>query len=343
MASDSIRDVLTKAFESAEQPDTDAPATAEVADDSSSTDTVDSTPVEVTDNAGADSAPVAGEQTAPATAAAPAPSTPPPASWNTAERATWAALPPAAQEAVKRREAEHNRVLQTSADARRTTAAYDKLFQPFDDVISQLGASREQAIQAMLPTFAALYTATPAQKAELLANAVFQYGVPVDALAQLLHDGMQQGYRPPQQAPQQLDVAKLVREAIEAERANDPLRQEYSRRQEEAATAAISSLESLDYFQDLREEMADVLQGAKDRGKSMDLYTAYAIACQMNGYTPAANPAAAAEQQARDEQGRFAAARRAASTISGSPKPTAGYKPGSGSIRDELIHNFNKQ
>lgn len=342
--SDSIRDALTKAFESAEATDETVDTAPVEATDSSASDTVDETPAAVTDNAGADSAPVAGKQTAPAPAAAPAPSSPPPASWSKAEREAWTSMSPAAQEAVKRRETELNRVLQTSAEARRTAQAYDEVFAPYDDLIKQYGVSRAQAVQPALATMAALYTGTDNQKAELVANIVAQHRVPVEVLAQILHDRMvgnggNMPYQPAPQANQGPDIDSLVQQALSAH----PLIQQFTQRQEQQAVEAVSAVEGYDHFEEVRLEMADILDRARARGKSVDLYTAYEIACRTYGLTPTPSAAAATAAQARDEQGRFAASRRAASSVAGSPKPSPGYKPGSGSIRDELLHAMEKQ
>jgi len=335
MASDSIRDSLTAAFDAAEKDEPEADTLDTSAVDTSAAD--DGAPADdSTDTAGADSASDTSPAT-PAPAAAPAPSSPAPQSWSAEAKAAWASLPPTAQAEIRKRETELNRVLQTSAAARKIESEFNEMFSPYDDLIKAHGATRTSVIQPMLAARYLLETGTVAQKAEFVANTIRDYNIPIEvldgALTQLINaNGGQMPYAP-QQAPRQPapDVSSLVQEAL----SKHPLIQAYQDKQTQAAEAAIDAVRSHPAFDEVKDTAADVLEQAHNAGRTLGLEAAFDIALRMHGHGGYTSPAA---QRARDEAGRFAASKQAASSISGAPKPSADYKPGSGSLRDDLLH-----
>jgi len=330
--SDSIRDALTSAFDAAESAEPEADAIDTSAVDETSTETVSDAP----DTAGAESS----SDTSPATtapAAAPAPSSPAPQSWSAEAKAAWASLPPTAQNEIRKRETELNRVLQSSAASRKTEAEFNEMFSPYDDLIKAHGATRTSVIQPMLAARYLLETGTVAQKAEFIVNTMRDYNIPVEVLdGALTHylnaNGGQfpvaQRPAPSQPAP---DVSKLVQEAL----GKHPLIQAYQDRQTQAAEAAIDSVRSHPMFEEVKNTAADVLEQAHTSGRTLGLEAAFDIALRMHGHGGYESPAA---QQQRDAAGRFAASKRAASSVSGAPVATGGYKPGTGTIRDELMN-----
>lgn len=331
---DSIRDALTAAFDANESEDTELD-TAPVDSAPEADAVVDETP----DTAGAESASDSGPGASPTNpVAAPAPSSPAPQSWSAEAKAAWASLPATAQNEIRRRETELNKILQTSASSRKAEAEFNETFAPYDDLIKAHGATRMSVIQPMLASRYLLETGTPAQKAEFAVNMIRDFNIPIElldnALTQLINgNGGQMPYRAPQ-APVQKgpDVSKLVEEAL----GNHPLIKAYQDRQTQAAEAAIDSVRNHPQFEEVKLTVADVLEQAHNAGRTLTLEQAFDIGLRMHGHaTGYASPTA---QQLRDQQGRFAASKRAASSVSGAPVATSGYKPGSGSVRDELLH-----
>jgi len=335
--SDSIRDELTKAFADAEaDTSTDTDTSVDTTPDTSVDESVDTSADRTTDtNAGADSAVQTG-QDQPAPAAAPAPSQyKAPQSWNAEAKGAWGSLPPQAQAEIVRRETELNRVLQVSADARRVQQQFDSIAEPYAPLLAKYNVSLADAIPPLLATRAALELGSDSQKATLVANMIADFGIDIELLDQaIIHRHNNGGLRPSQQAPvPQIDYRNVPELA--------PLFQiaeQFKTRQSEAAQEALSTISTHPQFDEVRHTTADVLDQARARGKTLALDAAFNIALQMHGYDPSPSTA----QQARDEQGRYAAAKKAASSVSGSPKPSAGYKPGSGTIRDELVNAMSQ-
>lgn len=344
--SDSIREALTAAYEKAES----APPAAE------STEASPAEPVSTASAADSGDAPAASDSgsgtttdasntppDAAASAAAPAKpaeSAPPaatsseanaPISWTAEERTAWTGVPEAARKAIARREGEMNRALQYSATARRRVEALDRAVETFKPLLDQYGVTVEQVIPNLLSTRAALEVGTPQQKATLVANICAEFGLDVNLLDAALATRYQNGQPPPRQQAPAPDLS------------NNPqlaplfaLAAQYKEAQNARAATAIAEVSADPLYNEVRFTMADLIETAKARGQTMDLKTALGIAKQMHGHAPPAPPAPSVSDAART----LAAARNAASSVSGAPKPTPPRKPGEGSVRDELLANF---
>jgi hypothetical protein len=334
---DSIREALTTAFEKA------APTEEEVDEKPISNAGADDAPItseEVTAEVPAPSAAEkAGDEVADPKAAAaagtppPAPQTPAvppaPASWTTEERTAWATVPEGARKAILRREGEMQRALQSSASARKQIEQLNELAEPYKPLMDRYGVTVLQALPPLLATRAALEVGTPEQKATLVANICAEYGVPLEALDSALSARFANGIPQPVQPPVIPDLSNHPALA--------PLfavASQLKERQQAAAEEAVSVVQSLPYYEEVRFTMADLLDKAKERGKTLDLTKSYELACQIHGYevaapkpgTPSVSEAAAI----------LARSRKAASSVSGAPVPAAARKPGEGSVRDEI-------
>lgn len=335
MADSSLREELTKAFAASDTEPVEQADTAPPVEETSTE--VDTSATDTQDTAGADSASDSTSGTTPAPAAAPAPveTIRAPQSWNSEAKALWASLPPAAQKEVQRREIELNRVLQTSSDARRQIQELNTLTEPYKPLMDKHGVTFAQAIQPLLATRALLEVGTKGQKITAIANMMREFvgldaeGIEMldSALAVVAQHGpaMQQVQAPQIDYRSNPDLAPLFALAEQAKQM-----------QTHKAQAAVDSVSAEPYFEEVRHTMADLLDMARTRGKTLDIAVAYRQAAQIHGYEVAERP--------RDAAGRYMsleASRAAASSVSGSPKPAPAPAPGSGSLRDELERNFN--
>ena len=327
---DSIREALTKAI--GEDEETPVVTTPEAAPESG----VESVaviatpighepakPVEVAPTA-AKTTPVAAEAV-PAAIAAPAVIAAP-ASWKAAEKAAWDKVPPEARAAIQRRELETQRVLSTSAEARKHKDSFGQAMAPYQPLFDAYGV--KEPLQALIPlmqTRAALEVGTPEQKAQLISNLVYQFGVDITKLDGYLVKGP--GQQMPIQ-PQQAFDPKSIPELA-------PLFQiaeQFKSAQSAKVDQAISEVSSLPYFEDLREEAADLLDAAAARGRNLSLKQAFDIAAQMAGITPA--PDAPSAKNVSEAATMLARSRKAASSVAGAPKQGSGTKPTS--LRETL-------
>lgn len=331
MADESLRSTLTAAFETAEKDDAAAPTEApDTAVETAAVD--DAVPAALLDDSSDDSnsggAPAAPTPPAPvATPEAPKP----PASWNATERESWAAMPEQARSAILRREAEHNRLLQDTSAQRRQAAKLDQIIEPYKPLLEKYNVGFEDAITPLLATRAALELGTPAQKAQLVANMIADFDIDVETLDSAIVHRAQHGAPPVAPPPPKIDLRShpdlqhLFRMADEVQQ-----------RRQEQATEALAAVSSLPHFEEVREQMADTLDRARALGKTIDLQTAYDVACRIHGYAPSAPPPPSASEAGR----ALALSRRAASTVAGGMKPTPPRTPGSGTLRQELEANF---
>jgi len=244
-----------------------------------------------------------------------------PASWSPAAREEWKAIGPVARAEVMKREQEVQRVLQESSTARDVAQELMSVCTPHMSRIRSRGVSPLQAIAGLFDTEAELSSGGPVQKAETIARLVKAYGVDIAAL-----DSALAGAAPPQEA----SVQGLVQEMLQRELA--PIRQmmtaaqarslEAQAKNQEAAQSDIDTFASdpkNEFFNDVRETMADIIEVASKRGVFLPLKDAYSQAIQL---TPSVREVLNARTQRSSAQNVVVAAqraRRAAVSVSGAP------------------------
>lgn len=242
------------------------------------------------------------------------PTVKPPRSWSAEAKAAFAALPEPVKQDVLRREKEISQGLELAAPARKHYESFQEVVKPFQPLFDAYGVSDPlAAIKPLLVTRATLEIGNPEQKAQLLANLVHEFGVDVQLLdSHLVKRGPVQPFRParPAPAPQRDPEVQMLLDHFKEARVAK-------------AEAEIASVESLPHFEDLREDIADVVEAFATNGKNISLKDAYTRALAMN---PSLEPAPAAVPQiTKSQAAAILASRNAASSISGTPR--TGAKP----------------
>jgi hypothetical protein len=223
--------------------------------------------------------PVAGEKPAGVAPAPPAgtPVTPAPAvvepvekapqSWKPLAREAWAKLPPEARQEVLRRETDHNRLLQETAEARRTHSQFQEVIRPFEAMIRAEAGDPMRGIGNLLGTAYQLRTGSPTQKAQIAAGIIQAYGVDIDTLAAALD-----GKAAPQGQPQPMydpRVDQIYQQMQAAQQSRQQMAVEGARSQIEEAR------EQFEFFDDLRQDMADLIELKTKQGQKLTLKQAY--------------------------------------------------------------------
>jgi hypothetical protein len=192
-----------------------------------------------------------------------------PQSWKATTRELWGQVPAPVQAEIHRREREIASALQETAESRRVHAAFQQAVAPYEGMIRAEGGEPIRAVQSLLQTAAALRTAPPVHKAQLVAQLVKTFGVPIDALDAALSG----------QAPQQ-GQAGMAPGGYQDPRVDQLLAQiSQANAQRSAALQAevqaeVSSFQP-EFLDDVRDEMADILQVAAARGVKLSLEDAY--------------------------------------------------------------------
>jgi hypothetical protein len=257
----------------------------------------------------------------PEVAAQPAVVAKPPRSWSAEAKAAFAALPEPVKHDVLRREKEISQGLEQAAPARKHYESFQEVVKPFQPLFDAYGVTDPlPAIRQLLTTRAALEIGTPEQKAQLLANLVHEFGIDVQQLdAHLVKRGPVKQFTPARATPrpdykQDPALAPLY-----------ALAEQFKQAQVQKAEGEVAKIETMPHFEELREDIADVVEAFAANGKTISLESAYKRALAMN---PSLEPAPSAVPQiTKSQAAAILASRNAASSISGTPRTGATPTP----------------
>ena len=210
-----------------------------------------------------------------------------PQAWRPDVREHWAQLPEAVRAEVHRREVEVQRTLQESAEARRNYDAVMRTIAPYEGFIRAENSNALQAIDNLMSTAARLRTGTAPELAQMVAGIVSQFGIGrfgngfVDMLDSALAG------QTPRQDPQQAAIEQVLNQRLapmqqmfqQFQQAQETQRQ---RVVEKAHGEVAQFLDRAEFGDDVRQEMADLLELAHRRGQEMTLQDAYQKACMIN-------------------------------------------------------------
>lgn len=211
----------------------------------------------------------------------------PPASWKPEIREHWGSLPEPVRAEIARREVEVQRTLQETAEARKTAESIDRVISPYLSFIKAEGSNPLQAIDNMMSTAAKLRTGTAPELATMMAQLINQFGTGrfgnafieqldgalagqaprVDPQQAAIEQALNQRLAPVQQMLTQFQQAQVYQQQQVAERAQNEVAQFISQ---------------AEFGDDVREDMADLLEAAQRKGQSLTLQQAYEKACYLN-------------------------------------------------------------
>lgn len=240
-----------------------------------------------------------GEAKPPVAPAAPAAPTPPvsspapspegtdkaPGTWTPVAREKWATVDPEIKKEIWKREREASRAFTISEDARRLQAEFERTLQPYMGFIAAEKSTPLQAVNNMMQTAAALRVGTPQQKVSIVAGIIQNFGIDLNAL-----DSVLAGQKPEFNPMQQIEA--LVNQRVAPIQQQLQEYQQLSRRQVD--TQVTSELDSFinatdekgkpkhEFYADVSEIMADLMEIDHRRGGNMDLTQAYDRAILMS-------------------------------------------------------------
>jgi hypothetical protein len=211
----------------------------------------------------------------------------PPASWKPEIREHWGSLPEPVRAEIARREVEVQRTLQETAEARKTVESIDRVISPYMSFIKAEGSNPLQAIDNMMSTAAKLRTGTAPELATMMAQLINQFGTGRfgNAFIEQL-DGALAG-QAPRVDPQQAAIEQVLNQRLapvqqmltQFQQAQVYQQQQVAERAQNEVAQFISQAE---FGDDVREDMADLLEAAQRKGQSLTLQQAYEKACYLN-------------------------------------------------------------
>lgn len=233
---------------------------------------------------------------------------PAPKSWKPVVRAEWDKLPTSVKAEVTRREKQIMHEFGVNNEARQVANAFARAVQPYQARITALNISPVRAVEELLRADHLLSTSPPQQRARYMAHLIKQYAVDIreldSALAGEAPDGQTSALE--QMLQQRLaPIQQLVQQQQQM------LQQQRNAQQQEAVTsiqAMAADTKKYPYFEDVRQDMADLMEVSHRRGRSMTPEEAYHAAVKIN---PDTAPLVAKQQQQQRQQQQTAAARAA--------------------------------
>jgi hypothetical protein len=206
-----------------------------------------------------------------------------PASWSPSAREHWKTVAPAVQQEIARRESEMARYVNEMAPARNIAERFTQTIQPFLGTIQAEGVDPLTAVRNLMSVTQTLRSGTQYEKAQTLAQIIKVYGVDINTL-----DAAIVGAEPPEgsRQGQGVDVQQAVQQALA------PLYQAAQQRQNQVMQAAEgearTELEAFaadpanEFFQDLRQEMADIIELGERHGRTVTIPEAYQRAAMLH-------------------------------------------------------------
>lgn len=255
-----------------------------------------------------------------------------PASWRPDVREHWAQLPDTVRSEIQRREVEVQRTLQESAEARKNYDAVMRTVAPYEAFIRAEGSNPIQAIDNLMATAAKLRTGTAPELASMVAGIVQQFGVGRfgNGFIQALDAALAGQY--PVMDPQQAAMEQALEQRLAPMQSMLTQFQQAQYAQQERVTQEAQSeveqfLTRAEFGEDVREDMADLMEAASRRGQNMTLADAYKKACLMNDQVMTALRARKQAQGAQQQTQAAQRARSAAVSVSGAAPKGAMQQP----------------
>jgi hypothetical protein len=264
-----------------------------------------------------------------------------PQSWRPGAREHWGALPPEVQQEVAKRERDMMVALERTADDRKTAQAFQQVYAPYEAMIRGEGSDPIRAIDTLFQTAYQLRTAQPAQKAQLVAGIIRDYNIDVGALDAVLSGQMpmaQPGM--PQQMPQQAPMGDPRVDQLMAALQN--MGQQNQQAKDAAAHAEVTEFaKTHEFLNDVRDQMADLIEMSANRGVDLSMEEAYNQACRLHPDVSKVVEQRERAKAASEAQQRGKSARRAASSVSGAPAGAPPARSGPPTLREALSDAFD--
>jgi hypothetical protein len=224
-------------------------------------------------------------------------------SWKKEAQAALSTLPPEIQKHITERESQFHKGIEQYKELANQGKVFSNAVKPHAEYLQQLGVSPDVAFDKLMQTEKMLRTGTPEQKAVMFQKLAHDYGMNLAALQNIPFDANSHQLQSKiAQLESQLSSFTQSKQIDEEARLNQTIQ---------------SFAEGKEYFDDVRETMADLL----DKGLARDLEDAYTKAVRLNDDVfskvsqqtqPVNNQALRADQAAK-------AAKAAAVSVKGSP------------------------
>jgi hypothetical protein len=236
-----------------------------------------------------------------------------PASWKPGAREDWAKVPAAAQAEINRREKEIAGAMQTASVDRKAAGEFREAFQPYQQLITAQNSNPIETIKNLMQTTAGLTMGNVNQKAQIVADIIANYGVDINMLDGLLAGQVPEGPAPAAPSPFEHEMRQFMGEVRGSQ-------QRYAQNSQQELDNSIETFAgnpAHEFFNDVREDMADILDLAANRGRELTMEDAYKQATQLNPEIAAVLSQRSTQANLMDGKGKLEAKRRASASVGG--------------------------
>jgi len=270
----------------------------------------------------------------------------PPESWTPSAREGWKDIPEPVRQQIVKREQQINKALNEGAENRKAGEKFNGLATEFAEVIAAEGApDAYTAFRELARTVAQLRMGTPQQRAHKIAGLIQGYGVDINLLDDVLSaqmNGKPAAPDPSDPITQMLNerlkpVDNLLAQMTAAQR-----ERQYQANQE-AINEVAQFKQNAEFYADVQNDMADMVEMAERRGYKMPLKEAYEKACALNPEVAKVLQERSEREKLIGQQQEIGAKRRAASSIAGNQSGAPSNDMSELSLRDTLETAFNAQ
>ena len=259
-----------------------------------------------------------------------------PSSWRGEAKQHWGELPSEVRQEVMRRERHVNDVLRDSADARHFQDTFEEVVRPYASFIAADGQNPLQATQNLMQAAATLRAGTADQKVAMAYDIIKRYGVDIQMLDSMLagETPVPGGGLPGQPgavAPGDPLLQYIDQRLAPVTEFVDDLRDFRTNRQRALEAEVDTEVDTFAadpnnvFFEDVREDMAVILETAANQGRNMTISQAYDVALNMNPELAKIQSQRRVAQNALDRQKTLAQKKAAAASVQGtsvSPAPS---------------------
>ena len=207
-----------------------------------------------------------------------------PAGWTPAERELWAELPDSVRARVSKREKEISDGLNDQVENRKLGQRYNDIASNYQATFAAEGFANNpaDAVEGLVKVVTGLRFGSPEQKAQQIAGFIKTYGVDISML-----DGMLAGAAPSPEQQQNNQMQDMMDQRMAPvnqllERINQAQTDRNSATNQQAGTDVNAFSEQAEFINDVRMDMADMMDMAAQRGQNMTLQQAYDKACAIN-------------------------------------------------------------
>lgn len=256
-----------------------------------------------------------------------------PVNWGAKDRQDWSRIPPTLQSKILAREQEIATTMQNSAAARSTHEEFTQLANTYGSVLSGLGDTPMATVKTLFNTVAGLRMGSPTQKAQMISDLIADFGVDIGTLDTVL-SGSTVSQAQPQVQNQHFEDLLNQRLA--------PMQQFLNQQQEAVKSKAVNEVqafaEKAEFINDVRMDMADLIEFSANRGTPITMQQAYQKACALNPQVSQVLQERAQKQKLLGTQNTLNEKRAASTSLSSNRGGSGGVNGRGMSLRSDLLN-----